>query len=153
LFKKYNLKIVFDIIWDYSKMRKMLITINILSKTTRRIIPRIKMNTPLYRTEYSFPGNFKGHSEEKMLKNMYEAIDELKLWDWLSTFTPEKKDGFMWSPASEISQIGNHPKVNSDGHTGASFAWCMRNMEVIAKKGWEHYYTEFVLPNISRKVQ
>lgn len=127
--------------------------INILSKITRRPISRIKMNTPLHRINYvvSYPGDFTGHTDARMLKNMYEAIDELKLWVWLRTFAPEKKDGFMWSPAPEISQIGNHPKVDLDGHTGASFAWCMRHMEVIAKKGWNHYYTEFMYPAISAK--
>jgi hypothetical protein len=109
------------------------------------------MNIPLQHIDYAIPGSFKGHSQEKMLSNMYEAINELKLWDWLRTFTPEKKDGIMWSPAPEISKIGNHPKVDSDGHTGASFAWTMRHMEVIAKKGWRYYYTEFIIPDISTK--
>jgi hypothetical protein len=96
-------------------------------------------------------GDFTGHSEEKMLTNMYNAITELNLWHWLRTFTPEKKEGFMWSPAPEISQIGHHPKVDSDGHSGASFAWCMRHMEVIAKEGWHHYYSFYIVPNIAKQ--
>ena len=111
------------------------------------------MNTPsLHHINYvAAPGTFKGHSEEKMLSNMYEAITELNLWGWLGRFTPEKEKGFMWSPASEIGEIGRHPKVDADGHTGASFAWCMRHMEIIAKNGWENYYNEFIVPKIPAK--
>jgi len=101
----------------------------------------------------AFPagGDFTGHPDSKMLKNMYDTITELNLWDWLENFTPEKDKGFMWSPAPEIGQIGHHPKVDSDGHSGASFAFCMRHMEVIAKKGWIDYYREYIGPIIIKK--
>lgn len=82
---------------------------------------------------------------------MYDAITELNLWDWLQTFIPEKYDGFMWSPDNELRQIDKHPKVYSDGHSGASFAWCMRHMDMIAKKGWDHYYIEIIAPTIIKK--
>jgi hypothetical protein len=102
----------------------------------------------------AFPaeGNFTGHSEARMLKNMYDAITELDLWDWLRTFTPEKDKGFMWSPAPEIGRISHHPKVDSDGHSGASFAFCMRHMEMIAKEGWHTYYRTIIAPAIAKKL-
>jgi hypothetical protein len=84
---------------------------------------------------------------------MWEAITELNLWEWLRTFTPKENEGFMWSRAPEINQIGSHPKVDSDGHSGASFAWTMRNMEVIAKRGWHHYYYEYIVPNIAKQAE
>jgi hypothetical protein len=80
-------------------------------------------------------GDFSGHSDGEMLKHMYDAITELNLWKWLSEFTPEEGKGFMFSRCNEISQIALHPKVDADRHSGASFAWCMRYMEEIAKKG------------------
>lgn len=118
-----------------------------------RAIPRVnKMIHPVHipkcnSTPLMKPGDFTGHSEKKMLGNMYDAITELKLWDWLRTFSPKANEGFMWSPALEISQIGNHPKVDADGHTGATFAWCMRHMDTIAKKGWNQYHSEVIIPN------
>ena len=160
-------------------MNKVIIELRLISKFPRRIIPRTnKMSSPIpsgyavgggagtapssrssspvkpaQRTDYIIPvpGDFTGCSEAKMLKNMYDAITELDLWHWLHSFTPKEKEGFMWSPASEIGLIGRHPKVDSDGHSGASFAWCMRHMEVIAKNGWHYYYHEFIVPKIATK--
>ena len=97
------------------------------------------------------PGYFGMHPDAKMLKNMYDAITDLNLWNWLENFTPEKDKGFMWSSSPEIGHIGHHPKVDSDGHSGASFAWTMRHMEVIAKKGWIDYYREYIMPRIAEK--
>jgi hypothetical protein len=84
-------------------------------------------------------GDFSMRKDSVILKNMYDAITELNLWDWLSTFTPEDGKGFMFTQNSEITQIMLHNKVESDMHSGASFAWCMRHMEVIAKNGWDYY--------------
>jgi hypothetical protein len=88
-------------------------------------------------------GDFKGHDDEKMLKSMYDAISRLKLWEWLKTYQPEEGKGFMWSRAPEISRISN--EVISDGHSGSSFAWAMRQMETIAKKGWANYYKDILM--------
>lgn len=85
-------------------------------------------------------GNFAGHIDRVMLKNMYDAITELNLWDWLRKFTPEENKGFMFTQNNKITQIITHNKVESDMHSGASFGFCMRQMEVIAKNGWDYYY-------------
>jgi hypothetical protein len=71
--------------------------------------------------------------DNQMLTNMHDAITELDLWKWLSTFSPEEGKGFMFSNTAELQQIARHPKVDADRHSGASFAWCMRKMEYIAK--------------------
>ncbi len=89
-------------------------------------------------------GNFSGHSDEYMLKNVYDAICELNLWEWLKTYTPDEDRGFMFSYSKEVNEIIQHSKVVSDRHSGASFAWCMRNMEVIAKNGWDHYFAHYI---------
>lgn len=103
---------------------------------------------PALRTDIIYPrfGDFSGHPQAKMLTNICDAISELNLWSWVATFNPKENEGFMWSDAPEINQIGRHPKVESDGHSGASFAWCMRNMEIIIKKGWYKYHAEFIAP-------
>jgi hypothetical protein len=100
----------------------------------------------------AFPdeGNFTGHPDARMLKNMYDAITAHTLWDWLENFTPEKDKGFMWSSSPEIGRIGSSPIVEADGHSGASFAFCMRHMEVIAKKGWITYYREQIHPALNK---
>ena len=91
------------------------------------------------------PGNFSGHPDHLMLKNMYDAVTKLELWGWLYDFTPEEGKGFMFSHSPEIHAIGVETDVM--GHSGASFAVCMRHMEKIAKKGWIEYYREIIAPN------
>ena len=162
-------------------MNKVIIELRLISRFPRRIIPRInKMSSPIpipsgpaigggrgtapssrsssparpaQRTDYLIPpsGDFTGHSDARMLKNMYDAITELDLWGWLKTFIPDANDGFMWTPSPEIGKIGRHPKVDSDGHSGASFVWCIRHMDTIAKEGWHYYYSFYVIPNIANQ--
>jgi hypothetical protein len=50
----------------------------------------------------------------------------------------------MFSHSPEIHAIGVETDVM--GHSGASFAVCMRHMEKIAKKGWVTYYQETITP-------
>ncbi len=47
------------------------------------------------------------------------------------------KQGFMFSDAPELREIDLHMKYG--GHSGSSYAWTMRNMEYIAKNGWNAY--------------
>ncbi len=91
------------------------------------------------------PGSsFYPNPDAPMLKNMYDAISRLNLWDWLSHFTPEAGKGFMFSSNPEITAIGQ--AIEADGHSGASFAICMRQMEFIAKQGWIEYYRNNIAP-------
>lgn len=107
---------------------------------------------PLPRTNaFPDPGNFGPHPDREMLKNMYDAITRLDLWSWLQKFTPEKDKGFMFTMTPEIMAIGT--ETNEMGHSGSSFAFCMRNMEVIAKKGWVTYYQEYIAPHFMRPLQ
>ena len=80
-----------------------------------------------------------GYSAEEavMLNDMFHAITEANQWDWLRTFEPEEKRGFMWSNAPELKQIDKH--VQYGGHSGTSYAWCMRQMQYIAKHGFEAF--------------
>jgi hypothetical protein len=84
------------------------------------------------------PGCFTGHPDENILMTMYNTITELKLWNWLSEYFPEEKKGFMFSSAPEIQEIIHHDP-NASIHSGASFAICLREMEYIAKNGWNNY--------------
>lgn len=74
--------------------------------------------------------------EVEMLEDGYETITKLDLWKWLAEYIPEENKGFMFSENENISKIVNTMKI---GHSGATFGWIMRHMEMIAKKGWEYY--------------
>tara|TARA_B110000444_G_C18724542_1_gene540179 strand:+ start:642 stop:950 length:309 start_codon:yes stop_codon:yes gene_type:complete len=68
------------------------------------------------------------------LKQMSDTITKLELWDWLKTYSPPKDQGFMWCNHENIDKISKG-LVHND-HSGSSFAFALRNMEFIAKKGF-----------------
>lgn len=84
------------------------------------------------------PGDFSWRDkfDEAMLSEAYEIITRLELWQWLSTFDPGD-GGFMFSDDPNVTKIGEESKM---GHSGASFGFTMRNMQMIAWEGWETYY-------------
>ena len=75
-----------------------------------------------------------------LLQDMDDAITECGLWDWLKTFEPKKDEGFMFTDNQNIDKISS--KLKYDGHSGHSFAWCLRTIQTIAKKGWDTYRAE-----------
>lgn len=95
-------------------------------------------------------GDFGAHPDHIMLRNMWEAINKLNLWGWLYSFTPKEGEGFMFSGAPEVMAIGKETDVM--GHSGASFAFCMRHMEKIAKNGWVEYYRENIMPHFLKNI-
>jgi hypothetical protein len=93
------------------------------------------------------PGDFSWlKNDGQMLSHMYKAISYLGLWPWLHQYVPKPTEGFMFSWCPEIHAIS--VEVDSDGHSGSSFAYCMRHMDMIAKKGWTEYYV--TLTNLSK---
>ena len=79
-----------------------------------------------------------------MLQDMDDAITECDLWDWLKTFEPKKDEGFMLTDHPNINKITS--KMKYEGHSGFSFAWCMQNMQLVAKRGWANYRTSITPP-------
>lgn len=72
--------------------------------------------------------------EATMLADAYDAITKADMWDYMRLRSTPGPDGFMFSPAIELAAINAEMKY--DGHSGASYAWTMRQMEGIAKGGW-----------------
>ena len=56
--------------------------------------------------------------------NMMLVVKEKDLCDWLKTFVPDKDKGFMFTDHPNIDIISQ--AVANDGHSGASFALCVR---------------------------
>jgi hypothetical protein len=73
------------------------------------------------------------YEETLMLQDMHDAITECNLWDWLKTFEPKKDEGFIFTNHPNIDKISS--KMKYEGHSGFSFAWCMRKMQYLAKNG------------------
>jgi hypothetical protein len=78
-----------------------------------------------------------GFSDEEamMLNDMFQAITEANQWDWMRTYNPEEKRGFVWSDAPELKEIDKY--IQYQGHSGTSYAWTMRQMQYIAQHGME----------------
>lgn len=74
----------------------------------------------------------------KYLKDAYDAITRLNLWNELSEYSPEPNKGFMFSTSPLLDKINSEMKYIDD-HSGASYALTMRVMEFIAKNGWKSY--------------
>ena len=85
------------------------------------------------------PNRVSVHPHYKMLKNMYDAINKLKLWNWLKTSEFEEED-YMLCCTPNIAAIVRETK--SIGHSPDSFAYCLRYMEHIAKYEWVAYYVQ-----------
>jgi hypothetical protein len=69
--------------------------------------------------------------QQEQVDNMLSYI---KSQEGLSEFVANfnDKNGFMWSDDKRVNQIGN--AVIEDGHSGASFALCLRMCQSILNK-------------------
>ena len=62
---------------------------------------------------------------EIQIQNALAVIKELQLEEFVKNFNDN--DGFMWSPDSRITQIGE--KLEGDGHSGSSFGCTLRECQ------------------------
>ena len=71
------------------------------------------------------------------------AISSCELWDWLRTDTPIS---FMFNNSPEVERLYKALKKDAinDCHSGSSLGLVLRQMEYIAKKGYEKYSEEYL---------
>ena len=90
-------------------------------------------------------------SEYKFDDNVRDGIDavikttqqrESCTWSYLRDTPPSEKKGYMFSDNPMFSVILGNMQV---GHSGASYAWTMRNLQHIASHGLDAYIAEFKL--------
>ena len=75
------------------------------------------------------------------LLDMAKTISKLNLWGWMRDINPPKEKGYMFWGDDNILAISNGLEKN--GHSGATFACCLRNMQFIAKNGYNAWATQF----------
>lgn len=78
-------------------------------------------------------------SDATMLADAYEAVTSADLWEYLARPSTPGPDGFMFASDIELTAIAS--RMMFKGHSGASYAWTLRQMEYIAKGGWDAYAT------------
>jgi hypothetical protein len=104
------------------------------------------------RGDYSFLPEKLAH-EKRMLEDAWAAMESVEgSWDYLARpDVPDPDGGFMFSRDSFLAKIGDQVDKNGTiGHSGSSYGWTMRQMEYIAKNGWDAYVT-LRLVNIKRE--
>jgi len=86
----------------------------------------------------------KDKSVKEQLKSAHKAITLCELWNWLRIYEPPPKRGFMWSTSPELDRLQEQmwkDPINNQ-HSGSSYGLIMREMEYIAKNGYENYKRE-----------
>ena len=84
------------------------------------------------------PGDFSFIQDEEsrlMLKDAYHAVCTTHTWFLMSE---EPSEGFMFTTDMRYNVIEN--AITYKGHSGTSYGWTMRNIQFIARKGWNAYY-------------
>ena len=76
-----------------------------------------------------------------LLKSAHNAISLCELWNWMRNYEPPPNKGFMWSKTPELDRINQQlwkDPINMN-HSGSSYGFVMREMEYIAKNGYNTY--------------
>ena len=71
------------------------------------------------------------------LLDMAQTITRLNLWDWMKNSDPPETQGYMWWQHRNVESISSGLKNNQ--HSGATFGYCMRQMQRIAKEGFQSW--------------
>ena len=80
--------------------------------------------------------------EKRMLEDAFQAMESVEgSWEYIARpDIPGKEGGFMFSKDPFIETISSHvDKAGLIGHSGSSYGWTMRQIESIAKNGWDSY--------------
>jgi hypothetical protein len=89
------------------------------------------------RGDFSF---LRDKDERLMLEDAFQAVSKAEAWTLLKEPSMPGEGGFMFGKHPAIEAISSSMKY--EGHSGASYAMTMRQMEFIAKNGWESYLTQ-----------
>jgi hypothetical protein len=113
-----------------------IIKTNISEKSTSLIIP-----------DFSF---IKDVDSRNNILNAYNAVTKCNAWEFLKKFKPEDVDGCLYCSHPQIYKIYETmekctPKISN--HSGSSFSWTMREIQKIAKIGYEKYKSEKLSEN------
>jgi len=93
-------------------------------------------------------GNFdfvKDMTTREFLQSAHKAITLCKLWNWIRIYQPTKDRGFMLGNIQELDKLQEEMWKDpiNDNHSGISYGSTMREMEYIAKNGYENYKNTF----------
>ena len=105
-------------------------------------------NIKIYDEMYYGNGEFdfvKDKFTKEFLKSAHRAISLCELWNWMRIYEPQADRGFMWSKTPELDRLNQQmfkDPINSE-HSGSSYGFIMRQMEDIAKNGYENFKNRY----------
>ncbi len=73
--------------------------------------------------------------EAQMYKDVYDATTAANMWE---TMRSTDTESFMFHAGPWVNEIHKHMKL-LDTHSGCSYGITLRNVEMVAKQGWEAY--------------
>lgn len=76
-------------------------------------------------------------NDKEMVRDAINAVTRAEMWEYMAKPTTPGKDGFMFCTDPELGNINT--KMRYGGHSGSSFGWTMRQVEYIAKNGFDAY--------------
>ena len=91
--------------------------------------------------DFSFITNL---SDRATYEDMYAAVTKAEAWEWIKT-EPEV-GGFMFNNSDTMRKIRAN-MADCASHSGASFAFCIRQMCKIACRGWDEWVKEATADN------
>jgi hypothetical protein len=96
-------------------------------------------STSLITPDFTF---IKDVDSRNNILNAYNAVTKCNAWEFLKNFRPEDVDGCLYCSHPKIYKIYETmetctPKISN--HSGSSFSWTMREIQKIAKIGYEKY--------------
>ena len=91
---------------------------------------------------------------KEMLQSAFDAVESVP--NGWAALLPEPVNGFMFSPrpaGSVLRQIDSAIHERYGGHSGSSYGCTMRNMQGIARLGWDDYVRFNLNRNSTQPVQ
>ena len=81
---------------------------------------------------------------QKFLSSAHNAITRSNLWRWIAETEPE--NGFMFDTSPEIKLLNEEMKKDEINacHSGASYGYILREMQYIARNGYQQYEREYI---------
>ena len=76
------------------------------------------------------------------LLDMAQTTTRLALWNWFKDESPPENEGYMFWGHENVNKISNG--LENNDHSGTTFGYCMRQMQFIAKNGFETWNKENV---------
>ncbi len=73
----------------------------------------------------------KDHHSRNMLLNAYNAAKKLEMLDFFKQEDPPANTGYMFWSDPRLAKFGS--ELESDGHSGSSFAWVSRNLQAFMR--------------------